>query len=82
MTHMDDRVAKHIKQMIRRAIWKVPENEERPHTPDTLNRIIRTLRRGPDRVHGLIPPRCYPLQDDGSGPWCCSPRIEQTGLPT
>lgn len=67
MTHMDDQVLEHIKQMIRHAMRKAPENQEDSRAPDTLNEIIRTLRRGPDRVHDLIPPRCYPLRDEGSG---------------
>jgi hypothetical protein len=67
MTHMDDQVAQHIKEMIRHATRKVPDYQERSYMPDTLNQIIRTLRRGPDRVHNLIPTRCYPLQDKGSG---------------
>lgn len=67
MTHMNDQVAKHIKAMIQRIRWKDPENREGDSKPDTLNQIIRTLRRGPDRVHDLIPPRYYPQQDDGSG---------------
>jgi hypothetical protein len=50
MTHMDDQVAKHIKQVIRRAMRKAPEEQEYPPAPDTLNQIIRTLRRGPDHV--------------------------------
>jgi hypothetical protein len=67
MTHMDDQVAKHIKAMIQRIRRKSTVKHEDHSKPDTLNQIIRTLRRGPDRIHDLIPPRCYPLQDDGSG---------------
>ena len=67
MTHMDDQVAKHIKAVIQKIRQKRPENHEDESKPDTLSQIIRTLRRGPDRIHNLRPPRCYPLQDDGSG---------------
>ncbi len=67
MTHMDDHAAKHIKELIRYATRKGPEKQEPPPTPDTLNQIIGTLRRGPDRVYDLVPPRCYRLQDEGSG---------------
>jgi hypothetical protein len=64
MTHVDDQVAKHIQAMIRLAMRKAPEDQERPRKPDTLNEIIRSLRRGPDRLHDLILPKCYPLQDE------------------
>jgi len=67
MTHMDDQVAEHIKKLIRHAMQKAPEDQEDSRTSDTLNQIIRTLRRGPDRVHNLIPPRCHPVQNEGSG---------------
>jgi len=52
MTHMDDQVAKHIKEMISRIKQNPTDNQEWPCKPDTLNQIIRTLRRGPDRIHG------------------------------
>ena len=66
MTHMDDQVAKHIKEMISRIKQNPTDNQEWPCKPDTLNQIIRTLRRGPDRIHGLIPPKCYPPQENSS----------------
>jgi hypothetical protein len=54
MTHMDDQVAKHIKEMIRRIKQRPTEtHDEGPH-PDTLNRVARILRRGND-PYGLIP---------------------------
>ena len=67
MTHMDDQIATHIKTMIQRIRWESTEKHEGDSRPDTLNQMIRTIRRGPDRVHDLIPPRCYPVQDEGSG---------------
>jgi hypothetical protein len=64
MTHMNDQAAKHIKKMILRLKRKPTDDQEQRRKPDTLNEIIRTLRRGPDRVHGLIPPKCYPQQEN------------------
>lgn len=48
MTHIDDQVAKHIKDMIRRAIRKPTDNQEQPCSPDTLNQVVQALKRGPD----------------------------------
>ena len=64
MTHMDDQVAKQIKEMILRITRRPSENQERPRKPDRTNQIIGMLRRGPDRIHGLIPPKCYPLRNE------------------
>jgi hypothetical protein len=64
MTRMDDQVAEHIKEMILRIKRKPTDNQEQPRKPHTLNEIIRTLRRGPDRIHGLVPPKCYPQEDN------------------
>jgi hypothetical protein len=44
MTHMDDRVAKHIKEMIRRITQRPSDNQEQPTRPDTLNQVVRMLR--------------------------------------
>jgi hypothetical protein len=67
VTHMDDQVAKHIKEMIQTIRWENTEKPKGDFKPNTLNQIIRTLRRGPDRVYDLIPPRCYPPRDKGLG---------------
>jgi hypothetical protein len=48
MTHMDDEIAKHVKEMIRRVTEKPRENQEHPTRPDTLIQVVRMLRRGPD----------------------------------
>jgi hypothetical protein len=48
MTHMDDAVAKHIKDMIRRVTRKPSESRQRSPQADTLTQVVRTLRRGPD----------------------------------
>jgi hypothetical protein len=54
MTHMDDQVAKHIKEMILRITPRPTENQERPREFDTLNQIVRTLRRGLDYPYDLM----------------------------
>jgi hypothetical protein len=66
MTHTDDQVAKHVKDMILRITREPGESQERPRKPDTTNRIIGMLRRGPDRIHGLIPPRTFPLRNENT----------------
>jgi hypothetical protein len=48
MTHMDDQIAKHIKEMIRRVVRKPSERQEHPTRPDTLNQVDRMLRRRPE----------------------------------
>jgi hypothetical protein len=47
MTHMDEQVAKHIKEMLRRASRKPNETQEQPTKPDTLRQVVRMLRRRP-----------------------------------
>ena len=64
MTHMDNQIAKHIKNVIRRAMRKAPIKHEPPPTLPPPKQIITTIRRGPDRVHGLMPPRSFPLRDE------------------
>jgi hypothetical protein len=49
MTHMDDQIANHIKGIIRRATRKPREAQEQPKRPDTLNQVVRILRRGHDQ---------------------------------
>jgi hypothetical protein len=45
---MDDQLAKHIKEMLRKIRQKPTEQQERPRKPDTINQIARMLRRVPD----------------------------------
>lgn len=54
MTHMDDQVAKHIKDMVRRVPRKPNKDQERPTKPDTLNQIVQALRRGADNPYDLL----------------------------
>ncbi len=54
MTHMDDQVAKHIKEMILRIKQNPTDNQEWPRKPDTLSQIVRTLRREPDYPYDLM----------------------------
>jgi hypothetical protein len=68
MTHMDDQVAKHIQEMVRRATRKVGQYQEQPPKPDTLSRIVQGLKQGPDDFYDLIPPRHLLLRDDRSEP--------------
>ena len=65
MTHMDEQVAKHIKEMIRRIRLKRPDNLEDAPKPDTLNQIVQILRKGPDRSYGLTPPARLSWSDKG-----------------
>jgi len=57
---MDDQVAKHIKEMIRRITRKPSENQERPREPDTIHQIARTLRRETEYPGGLKYPAYFP----------------------
>ncbi len=54
MTHIDDQVAKHIRDMLRRVMQKPDENEEKPTRSDTLNQVVQILRRAPDCPYDLI----------------------------
>jgi hypothetical protein len=45
MTHMDDQLAKHIKEMILKIKRKPTDNQERPRKPEPLDQIVRILRR-------------------------------------
>jgi hypothetical protein len=56
MTHMDDQVAKHIREMILKITRKPTDNQERPRRPEPLDRIIRILRLPPDRRYDLTLP--------------------------
>jgi hypothetical protein len=53
MTHMDDQVAKHIKEMILKIKRKPTDNKERPRKPEAIDQIVQILRRHPD---SLTPP--------------------------
>jgi hypothetical protein len=64
MTHMDDQVAKHIKEMILRITWRPLDNQEQPRKPDTLNQIVRMLRRGPEHLCDLMPLKQSSWWDD------------------
>jgi hypothetical protein len=46
MTHMDDEIAKHIEEIIRRVVRKPSENQGQPIRLGTLNQVVRMLRRG------------------------------------
>jgi hypothetical protein len=45
---MDDQVAKHIEDMIRRVTRKPDEAHEQQSKRNTLNQVVRMLRREPD----------------------------------
>jgi hypothetical protein len=62
MTHMDDRVAKHITDMIRRVMWKTPENQEQP----PLHQAVQAPKRGSDYPDDLMRLARSPWPDDGS----------------
>jgi hypothetical protein len=61
---MDDEIAKHIKEMILRITRRPPDNQERPRKPDTVNQIVRILRRGPDYPYDLMLPTGSPWRND------------------
>jgi hypothetical protein len=66
MTHMDDQVAKHIKEIIRRVVRKPSESQQRPPQADTLTQVVRMLRRGPDYPMNFDQPSMQRLvQRDG-----------------
>jgi hypothetical protein len=54
MTHMDDQVAKHIKDMVCRIMREPSESQEQPAKPDTLNRVVQVLRQGPVYPYELV----------------------------
>jgi hypothetical protein len=64
MTHMDEQVTKHIKEMILRITRRPTDNQELPRKPDPLNQIVRTLRRGPEYTYYLMPPTRSAWPDD------------------
>jgi hypothetical protein len=64
MTHMDDQVAKHIKEMILRITRRPLDNQEQSRKPDTIYQIVRILRRGPEYPCDLMPPKQSSWWDD------------------
>jgi hypothetical protein len=44
MRHMDDQLAKHIKEMILEITQKPTDSQERPCKPEPLQRIVYILR--------------------------------------
>ena len=57
MTHMDDQVAKHIKEMILKVKRKPADHQEQPRKPEPLDQIVRILRRPPNSLYDLTTPR-------------------------
>jgi hypothetical protein len=55
MTHMDDQVAKHIKEMILKIKRKPTDNQQPPRRPESLNRIVGILRSPPNSFYDLTP---------------------------
>ncbi len=53
MTNMDDQVAKHIKAMIQRIRQKPTEDQAESPKPDTLNQVVKILKRQDD-PYGLM----------------------------
>jgi hypothetical protein len=56
MTHMDDQLAKHIKEMIRKIKREPTDNQGPSRSPEPLDRIVRILRSPPNRLYDLTPP--------------------------
>jgi hypothetical protein len=66
MTHMDDQVAKHIREMILKITRKPTDNQEPPCTPEPLDQIVRVLRSLPNSRYDLTPPTQSPWRDERS----------------
>jgi hypothetical protein len=54
MTHMDDQIAKHIKEMIFKIKRKPADNQEPPRKPEPLDQVVRILR-SPNSLYDLTP---------------------------
>jgi hypothetical protein len=65
MTHMDDQLAKHIKEMILKIKRKPTDNQQPPRRPESLNRIVGILR-SPYHPHDLTFPTQPPWRDESS----------------
>jgi hypothetical protein len=65
MTHMDDQVAKHIKEMILKITRKPTDNQGPPRKPEPLDQIVRILR-SPYHPHDLTFPTRSPWHDESS----------------
>ena len=66
MTHMDDQIAKHIKEMIRRVVRKPSESQQRPTQADTLTQVVQALRRTPDCPDDLMRLARFTWREEGS----------------
>jgi hypothetical protein len=66
MTHMDDQLAKHIKEMILRARRKPIESQGQPTKPDSLRQVAQALTSGPDFPYDLVRLARLPWPDEGS----------------
>jgi hypothetical protein len=64
MTHMDDQLAKHIKEMILKTRRKPADNQEPPRKPEPLDRIVRILRSPFNRPYDLAFPTRSPWRDE------------------
>jgi hypothetical protein len=65
MTHMDDQVAKHIREMVLKLTRKPTDNQEQPRKPDPLQRIVRILQN-PYHPYDLTFPTRSPWRDESS----------------
>jgi hypothetical protein len=65
MTHMDDQVAKHIREMVLKLTRKPTDNQEQPRKPDPLQRIVRILQN-PYHPYDLTFPTRSPGRDESS----------------
>jgi hypothetical protein len=54
MTHVDENVARHIKQMLRRAMRKPTQSQEQLTKPDTLSQVVRTFRESLGYPYDLL----------------------------
>jgi hypothetical protein len=66
MTHMDDEVAKHIKEMILKIKRKPADNQEPPRKPEPLDRIAHILRSPPNSLYDLTPLTRSSWRDESS----------------
>ena len=54
MTHMDDQIAKHIKETILKITRKRIGDQERPSKPNGVAQVVQVLKRGPDYPCDLV----------------------------
>ncbi|QRM35664.1 hypothetical protein [Microvirga sp. VF16] len=65
MTHMDDQLAKHIKEMILKIKQHPTDDQEQPSKPEPLQQIVRILQSS-RHPYDLTFPTRSPWHDESS----------------